>query len=308
MDFKMIKKIVQSIVLTLITVSVLSAQSIQVGTFNIRYDNPGDSLNSWKYRKQMVVDLIKFHEYDLLGIQEGLVNQVKDLTAGLSDYGCVGVGRDDGKEKGEYAAIFYKKSRFKMLKSGHFWLSGTDLTKPNVGWDAALPRICTWVELKDLATGKRLYQFNTHFDHVGVKARKESSSLILQMIKKTAGAAPVILTGDFNVDQFDESYDVMNKSGVLRDSYEIAAFKYAFNGTFTSFNINAQTESRIDHVFLSSHFKVLKYGILTDSYVSKASDADERLESGNFPKEVKLNKFMARLPSDHYPVFVKVNY
>lgn len=304
----MLKRLVFYAVFCLLTVSILSAQPVQVGTFNIRLDHAGDSLNAWKHRKHVVVELIKFHEFDLLGVQEALANQMHDLASGLSDYGYVGVGRDDGKEKGEFSAIFYKKSRFKVLKSGTFWLSGTDLTKPNVGWDAALPRICTWAEFQDLSTGKKIYQFNTHFDHIGVQARKESASLILEMIRKTAGRSPVILTGDFNVDQFNESYTLLNNSGTLKDSFDKAAIRYAFNGTFTGFNINTRTESRIDHIFLSSQFKVAKYGILTDSYVGEAPDKTEQANSANFPKEVKLNKFMARLPSDHYPVFVKISY
>lgn len=303
------KKVTTGIaVLLLVAVSFLNAQTLNVGTFNIRYDNPEDSLNNWKYRKQFAIDLIKFHEYDVFGIQEGLMNQVNDLSAGLTGYGHVGVGRDDGKTAGEFSAIFYRKDRLQLLDNGTFWLSGTDINHPNKGWDAVLPRICTWAKFKDKQTGKVFFHFNTHFDHVGVTARKESAALILRMIDKIAGKAPVILTGDFNVDQNSDSYAVINNSGRFKDSYQTAAFRFAYNGTFQGFNINTHTDSRIDHVFLSSEFKALKYGVLTDNYPGPSSSVTGKADSGNFPKEVSLSKYEARLASDHFPVFVKVSY
>ncbi len=295
-------------ILLLLPVIHLAAQTLNAGTYNIRYDNPGDSLDSWKYRKQVVTELITFHEYDVFGIQEGLINQLNDLSAGLPGYGYTGVGRDDGKSGGEFSAIFYKKSRLNLLHSGTFWLSGTDIHKPNRGWDAVLPRICTWAEFEDKVTHRKFFHFNTHFDHVGVVARRESAALILRMITEIAGRSNVILTGDFNTDQTSEAYAVINNSGKLKDSYETAAFRYAFNGTFNAFNINTKTGSRIDHVFLSPGFKVLKYGILTDNYPGVSSDEQKKAGSDNFPKEVSLKHYTARLPSDHFPVFVKVSY
>lgn len=301
------KQLTALLFLLIVAISFAGAQTLNVGTYNIRYDNPGDSLNNWKYRKDMVADLVKFHEYDLFGIQEGLFNQVSDLSKALPQYGHVGVGRDDGKNAGEFSAIFYRKDRLKLLQSGTFWLSGTDISKPNKGWDAVLPRICTWAQFQDKQTGGKFFHFNTHFDHVGVVARRESASLILRMINKLAGDAPTILTGDFNVDQNSESYAVINNSGRLRDAYETASFRYAFNGTFNGFRINTKTDSRIDHVFLSTQFKAVKYGILTDYYPGQSSETG-KADSGNFPKEVSLNRFTARLPSDHFPVFVKISY
>ena len=301
------KKFVLFFAVILVNCTVSLAQSLNIATYNIRYDNPGDSLDSWKYRKSVVASLIQFHEFDVFGIQEGLINQMKDLSEALPDYAYTGAGRDDGKEAGEFSAIFYKKSRFKLLKSGMFWLSGTDVSKPNKGWDAALPRVCTWAEFQDKNSGLKFFHFNTHFDHVGVVARRESASLILRMIDKIAGNAHVILTGDFNVDQNNESYGVINNSGKLKDSYETASFKYALNGTFNSFNINSKTESRIDHIFLSSKFKAVKYGVLTDCYPGGSNEAG-KVGSANFPREVSLKRSQARFPSDHFPVFVKVNY
>lgn len=281
-------------------------QTLNVGTFNIKNDNPRDSLNAWKYRKGIVPALIKFHEFDLLGIQEAFSSQMKDLQDSLPEYAYVGKGRDDGQKKGEYSAIFYRRDKFKLINEGQFWLTQKDIHVPDKGWDAALPRICTWVELKDRQSGKKLFHFNTHFDHRGKVARVESAKLILQMIKEIAGKSPVILTGDFNLDQHSEIYKILNDSGMLEDAYVSALFKYDLNGTFNAFNSHAITKSRIDHVFLSSHFKVFKYGVLTDSYRNKAET--EKAHSDNFPGEVHLYKAEPALPSDHFPVFVKTKY
>lgn len=285
----------------------LFGQKIITGTYNLRYDNPGDSINSWPYRKDKVADLIRFYDFDCFGTQEGLHHQLVQLKAELPEYDYVGIGRKDGKEAGEYAAIFYKKDKYEPVKSGTFWLSGTDLHHPNKGWDAVLPRICTWVELKDKQSGKIFYHFNTHFDHVGVKARAESAKLIMRKVREIAGTSPAILTGDFNVDQHSDSYQEFIKSGFLKDAFEVAPIKMAFNGTFNAFNPNGFTESRIDHVFLTDDIKALRYGVLTESYRKSLSNTSERADSDNFPGQVHLNKSVALLPSDHFPVLVQVD-
>jgi endonuclease/exonuclease/phosphatase family metal-dependent hydrolase len=206
------------------------------------------------------------------------------LQQGLSEYGYAGVGRDDGKTQGEYVPIFYKKERFTCLQSGHFWLS-TVTDRPNKGWDAALPRICTWVRLQELKTNRIFWFFNIHFDHIGVTARRESAKLILRKIDEMCGEEPVILTGDFNVDQHDESYVLLQTSGQLTDSYKAAKIRYAMAGTFNGYNPNEDSDSRIDHIFVSFGFDVVRYGILTDSYRDSTS---------------------IRLPSDHFPVKVEL--
>lgn len=281
------------------------AQKYTVGSFNLRYDNKGDSINSWPYRKDKVAELIRFYNYDCLGTQEGLHHQLEQLKEGLEVYDYVGVGRDDGKQKGEYAAIFYKKNKFDVLKSGTFWLSGTDLHHPNKGWDAVLPRICSWAAFKDKKTGTVFYYFNTHFDHVGVKARAESARLITKMIEEIAGTAPFVLTGDFNVDQHSDSYSVMQNNGIMQDAYETAPIKMAFNGTFNAFNPNAFTDSRIDHVFLGGGLKARRYGVLTETYRWQPKAEGQRARSNNFPGQVHLNKSRALTLSDHFPVLVQ---
>ena len=264
---------------------VVSAQDLYVGTYNIRYKNKDDSIkgNVWTKRCQVMCDQINFESPDVLGMQEVLVGQLHDFQRLLDNYSSIGVGRDDGKEAGEYAAIFYKNDRVKLLDSGNFWLNETP-DVPKLGWDAACIRICTWGKFKDLRTKKKFYFFNLHMDHVGVVARREAAKLVVSRIKEMAQDAPVVLTGDFNVDQADEIYGIFTHSGILKDSYEEARIRFAENGTFNSFKVETKTDSRIDHVFVSPSFKVEAYGLRTDSYWAKGR----------------------RNLSDHYPVFVKL--
>ena len=277
------------------------AQELRVASYNLRYDNPGDSLNNWKYRKDVVGGLIKFHDFDIFGSQEGLHHQLEDLLEELPNYKYIGVGRDDGKKEGEYAAIFYKTDKFELLEMGDFWLS-QDPTKPNKGWDAVLPRICSWGKFQEKDSGFTFYFFNVHFDHVGTLARQESAKLILQKIEDMVGEVPVLLTGDFNVDQHSDSYAVLQNSSRLNDAYEAALFKYGAEGTFNNFEINTRSQSRIDHVFVSEDFKVLKHGVLTDTYQTSEVDLQELANRGTYPREIVLYHNQARLPSDHYPV------
>ncbi|MBQ2334563.1 MAG: endonuclease/exonuclease/phosphatase family protein, partial [Prevotella sp.] len=202
---------------------VVSAQDLYVGTYNIRYKNKDDSIkgNVWTKRCQVMCDQINFESPDVLGMQEVLVGQLHDFQRLLDNYSSIGVGRDDGKEAGEYAAIFYKNDRVKLLDSGNFWLNETP-DVPKLGWDAACIRICTWGKFKDLRTKKKFYFFNLHMDHVGVVARREAAKLVVSRIKEMAQDAPVVLTGDFNVDQTDEIYGIFTHSGILKDSYENA--------------------------------------------------------------------------------------
>lgn len=269
----------------MVSAVVVSAQDLYVGTYNIRYKNKDDSIkgNVWTKRCQVMCDQINFESPDVLGMQEVLVEQLHDFQRLLDNYSYIGVGRDDGKEAGEYAAIFYKNDRVKLLDSGNFWLNETP-DVPKLGWDAACIRICTWGKFKDLRTKKKFYFFNLHMDHVGVVARREAAKLVVSRIKEMAQDAPVVLTGDFNVDQTDEIYNIFAQSGILKDSYDHARIRFAENGTFNSFKVETKTNSRIDHVFVSPSFKVEAYGLRTDSYWAKGR----------------------RNLSDHYPVFVRL--
>lgn len=298
------------VILTLILLGAQfsEAQELKVASFNIRYENSSDvkNGNGWERRNPVICDLIRFHDFEIFGAQEVLHSQLEDMLANLPGYDYVGVGRDDGKTKGEYAPIFYQKDKFEVMESGTFWLSEiTD--RPNKGWDAVLPRICTWAEVKEKETGFEFLFFNLHLDHVGVEARKNSAKLVLQKITEMGADKPVILTGDFNVDQHSDNYAILEGSDLLNDSYEVAQIRYALNGTFNNFKTDRKTDSRIDHVFVSPSFTVERYGVLTDTYRSKEED-NKAEKSGNFPKEVSLTKYMARTPSDHFPVKVVLRY
>lgn len=257
-----------------------NAQKITIGTFNIRYDNPRDTGNLWVDRAPIVSNLIRFHEFDVLGVQEALKNQLDDIAAALPEYARYGKGRDDGKDAGEHSAIFYKRDRFTLIKSGDFWLSETS-DKPGKGWDATCcNRICSWIYLEDKKTKKRFYTFNVHFDHQGVVARRESGKLMLAKIKEIAGQAPVLLTGDLNGGRDSEWYQTLATSGLLTDVFTKVKFPYANNSSMNSFRTPRGT-TVIDHIFMTKQFTASKWGILTDTYYGK-------------------------YPSDHFPVLVVV--
>lgn len=262
------------------TATATFSQSITIGTFNLRYDNPRDSGNLWKDRASIAAALIRFHQFDIIGTQEGLKNQLDDLQQNLPEYAHYGIGRDDGKDKGEHSAIFYKRDMFNVLDSGDFWLSEHP-EKPGWGWDARNNRICSWLKLRRKKDKKTFYVFNVHYDHQGVQARKESSKLILQKIQEIAGKQPAILTGDFNGNHDSEWYIQINTSGVLKDALSEVEHPYINNGSFNGFKTNNPSNDIIDHIFITSQFRANRYGILTDTYHGK-------------------------FPSDHYPVLVEL--
>ncbi|WP_276497449.1 endonuclease/exonuclease/phosphatase family protein [Pontibacter litorisediminis] len=272
-----------SLLLLFCTASLLAqTQTMRVATYNIRYDNKSDTVNAWNKRLPVIADLVQFHDFDIFGTQEVQHHQLEGMGKELPGYGYIGVGRDDGKQAGEYAAVFYKNDKYKLLKQGHFWLSETP-EKPGKGWDADFPRVCTWGQFRDQQTGLEFFLFNVHFDHRGEKARQESVKLMQQKVKEIARKAPVIMMGDFNFDQRDEKYKTLLASD-LKDAYQIAEKRYAPRGTFNAFEATRKTDERIDHIWLSPEFKVARYGILTDTYAN-----------GLFP-------------SDHFPVMAELKY
>lgn len=285
------KKIYLIILLTLAFQINSLAQALNIGTYNIRYENKSDSINGngWGQRLPIITKLIQFHDLDIFGTQEVFYGQLNNMLSLMPEYGFIGVGRTDGEKSGECSPIFYKKEKFHLVESGNFWLSQTD-DKPSVGWDAALPRICTWGKFQVKENGVYFWYFNLHMDHIGAKSRLESSKLVIAKIKSLAGDEPVILTGDFNADQTSGCYKIILESEILLDSYETALIRYATNGTFNNFKPQQKSDSRIDHVFVSKAFTVKRYGILTDTYWTEE-------EKGNF---------VTRMPSDHFPVKVVV--
>ena len=300
------KRLLTGSALLFLSVLVASAQML-VGSYNIRYKNAQDSLRGdlWTKRCQVICDQVNFMSPDIFGAQEVLYPQLQDMLRGLDGYDYIGVGRDDGKQAGEYAAIFYKKNRVRLLNQGNFWLSETP-EQPGLGWDAACIRICTWGKFKNLRTKKKFYYFNLHMDHVGIQARREAAKLVVARIKEIAKGAPVVLTGDFNVDQYDEIYRIFTDSGVLKDSYVSARLRFAENGTFNSFKSDLFTKSRIDHIFVSPQTRVEAYGVLTNSYWVPDTMTAPSQKASDAPQEISFQRYQRRLPSDHYPVFVRL--
>lgn len=295
-----------------ITIAVLqlSAQML-VGTYNIRNKNNSDSLNGngWSKRCQVICDQLNFMSPDIFGAQEVLHGQLMDMLSRLDGYDYIGVGRDDGKTGGEYEPIFYKTDRLRLLDHGDFWLSETP-DRPGLGWDAACVRICTWGKFagQTATDDEAFYFFNLHMDHVGVVARREAAKLIVRKISEIASGAPVIVTGDFNVDQKNEIYNTFTDSGLLKDSFLASRKRFAENGTFNSFDTELYSDSRIDHVFVSPATEVQVYGILTDGYWAPNGESTEQLKGHDAPQEISFSKYSRRQPSDHYPVFVRLAF
>lgn len=298
------------IIVALAFTLAVSAQSLFVGTYNVRYQNNGDARrgNGWAVRSKSLCEQINFEHPDIFGTQEAMIGQIRDMLRMMPDYSYIGLGRDDGKEAGEHSAIFYDRNRLQLLQHGDFWLSEHP-DKPGLGWDAACVRICTWGQFKLKKPKLKFFYFNLHMDHVGVVARREAAKLVVQKIREIAQGAPVILTGDFNVDQNNEIYQIFTQSGILKDSYTAARQRFAENGTFNDFDTSLKTESRIDHIFVSPAFEVDHYGVLTNSYWTPDPDSDgKKLKGDGAPQEIDFQKYTRRNPSDHYPVLAKIRY
>ncbi|MDR0307805.1 MAG: endonuclease/exonuclease/phosphatase family protein [Chitinispirillales bacterium] len=252
---------------------------LRVATYNIRYDTPKDSLNAWSHRKDNVKALIMYHNFDIVGTQEALARQLKDLGEML-EYAYFDGGQNDGLSIGGHVSIFFKRDRFKQLDSGVFWLNETP-NKRGKGWDATnRNRACLWVKFHDVNTEKIFFLFNVHFDYDGVIARTESAKLMVQKIKEIAGKVPVICTGDFNAIPKHEPIQIMQT--ILNDAYAVTIMPpYGPVGTYNGFKFDASLKGRIDYIFVSDHFSVLKYATLTDS-------KNQRYPSDHLPVVVDL--------------------
>ncbi len=287
------------------TMSAVEKAVFNVASYNLRQLNDGDTKagNGWSRRCPVLGQLIRYHEFDIFGTQEGFKSQLEELKEELPGYDYIGVGREDGKDAGEHSAIFYRTDMFTLLDHGDFWISETP-DKPGLGWDAACPRICSWGKFRHNDSGREFVMFNLHMDHVGKKARVESAKLVRSRIDGFGKDCAAFVTGDFNVDQTSPSYRTITAGGDLKDSYEVAELRYALNGTFNSYQTDNYTESRIDHVFVTPDVKVLKYGVLTDTY--RTPENSERVDAKDAPGEIEVSRYVARTPSDHFPVVVKV--
>ena len=235
---------------------------VRVMSFNIRYGTANDGINRWELRKEFLVDTIRDFDPDLLGTQETLASQRDYLADALKSYAVVAAGRDDGKQAGEMAALYYRKDRFEAIDEGHFWLSDTPEKVGSKGWDAALPRIATWVKLKDLRSpeAKPILFVNAHLDHKGQEARVQSAKLIRVKLQELGSEARWIVTGDFNASPSDEPYRALFDPAAERkllDTFRVMhPVQGPDEGTFSSFQASQTSGPRIDWVGCSEDFEV----------------------------------------------------
>jgi endonuclease/exonuclease/phosphatase family metal-dependent hydrolase len=279
------KNIFLYILLLIISPAIFSGDDeelLKVMTYNIRvaFD---EGENSWDNRKEMVASIIKMYGADIVGLQEALRTQLDDMTKLLPEFAWIGAGRDDGKEAGEYSAIFYKKNRFEVLEDTTIWLSETP-EKPSLGWDAAYKRIITWAKLKDKETGKVFYLFNTHFDHKGEMARLESADLLNDKVAEIADKTPAVITGDLNFTPDSKGYKILTggRRNYLFDTQKLAEVDSSgLNITFNGFGESLNNGNKIDYIFIKNEIEVKKHLIISDT----------------------IN---GRYPSDHMPVLAEI--
>jgi endonuclease/exonuclease/phosphatase family metal-dependent hydrolase len=263
--------------------------SLQVMTFNIRYNNPRDSINAWPNRIDKVSSQILYHQPQLLGVQEALWGQIQDLRQALPQYKFVGVGRDDGDKKGEFSAIFYDTTRMQLLDNKTFWLSETPEVVGSKGWDAAICRIVTYARFRDRKTRKEFYHFNTHFDHIGQEARRQSAKLLLQRVNQISGNMPAVITGDFNAKPDDEPIRIIvdEKNPMhLKDSKALSKTPhYGPHSTFNSFKAHETGDQPIDYIFLKGKWDVWQHACLTQTWMGLfASDHFAQITKLTFSK------------------------
>jgi len=261
------------------------AAGVRVMSFNIRYGTANDGENHWEKRQEFLVETILAFDPDLLGTQETLGFQRDYLAEKLRAYEVLGVGRNDGREEGEMMALYFKKDRFQKLDGGHFWLSETPERVGSKSWDSSLPRMVTWVKLKDLrkSTAPPLAFFNTHFDHQGATARLESARLLRRQVETIGRDCSTIITGDFNTPESSDPYQALfqpidGKESPVVDVYRLAhPTRAAAEGTFSGFRSDAIGGPRIDWIGASRDWQVLQ------------AEIDRTVREG-------------RTPSDHFPV------
>jgi endonuclease/exonuclease/phosphatase family metal-dependent hydrolase len=248
------------------------AEQIAVMTFNIRFDNPADGINAWSRRKDAVIDMLKKERVVVLGVQEALLNQLNDIKTGVPGLTWFGHGRDDGKTAGEFSAIYYDSTWFELLNGKTFWLSPTPDNPGVKGWDAACPRVVTWVQLKNRETGSTFFVINTHFDHMGEVARRNSALIVSRLAVELSSGGPVMLLGDFNASPESEVIQIIaEKSGLTEASARLKDYKPATDCTFTGFDGKAC--EHIDFIWISSGFQTEDYQILeNDRGINRLSD------------------------------------
>jgi len=242
-----------------------AADDVRVMSYNLRMGTAPDGVNHWDRRRRFLVETITSFDPDLLGTQETLGFQRDFLAEGLPAYDHLGVGRDDGHEGGEMMALYFRRDRFERVDGGHFWLSETPTVPGSKGWDAAFPRMVTWVKLRDRRRpeSRPIVFMNTHLDHEGATARVESLRLIRSRLAALAGESDLILAGDFNTGEGSPPYVALfgaegDVPSPVVDSYRIARpQRTAAEGTFTGFSADQVAGERIDWIAVSPDWQVL---------------------------------------------------
>lgn len=243
---------------------ILNAQSTTVMTYNIRLNIASDGFNAWPNRKQKVADLIKTIDPDIFGVQEALHDQMMDVESLLPEYTYVGVGRDDGKQKGEYTAIFFKKNKFRVKASGSFWLSETPQVPGSIGWDAAITRMATWAEFEQAEVAGSFWFVTTHFDHMGTLARLNSANRIRQWLEehRREQGRPAIFCGDLNFQPTAEPYSaLMSDASLLTDTRPAGVM----DGTFCGFEKGKMECIIIDYIFCTNEWKSSNFRVIQDN-------------------------------------------
>lgn len=264
---------------------------LRVMSFNLRRPVFFDFSNAWDERKALLVKTVKRFDPDVLGTQECVSEQADYIKDHLDNYGFVGYGRDDGQRGGEMCGIFFRKSRLTKLDQGNFWLSETPSQAGSVGWDAAYPRVCTWVKFQALDSGRAFFVFNTHLDNAGETARQEGAKLIRARIASLAGDTPVLLTGDFNADAGSKPYRVLVRDAdglKLVDTYREENSESSTDGTYHGFT-GLTRGPRIDWVLRSRGLDARTSGI--NHY-----HEESRYPSDHFPVQAVL-RFKAAAPA-----------
>lgn len=275
------KKFIVTILLFVSFLFATAQTEIKVMSYNIRLDVASDGENRWDARKDKVAGLMNYYEADFIGGQEVQHHQLKYLSEKLNGYSYIGVGRDDGKEEGEYSCIFYRKDKFTLIRQSTFWLSPSP-DSVSFGWDAACRRVCTYGLFKSKKTKQFFWVFNTHLDHMGKTARLESVKLIIKKITElNTNNYPVILSGDFNSRPEDEPSQYVMAN--MQNSRSISQQVYGSADTWNAFKFNEKPNGCIDYIFIShyNYITVSKFATLTDSYDMK-------------------------YPSDHFPILATI--
>ena len=275
----MLKKLFSIALMILLVLPAIGQTSLM--TYNIRYNNPNDKENWWENRKKELAQLIDYYHPDIFGIQEGLFDQVNYLDEALSEYDFIGVGRDDGKRKGEFTAIFYNTDTYQLLETKTYWLSESPEIV-SIGWDASMERISTYGAFDKIDTGDTLHVFNAHYDHIGEIARKKSSELILSLMKeKDIAEKHLVLMGDLNAEPGSDPINILTQ--FLNDSYASSIAPYGPIGTFNGFKLDHPLSNRIDYI-MTRNLETISFRHIDDR---------------------RKNKLW---PSDHLPVLVELTF